>query len=259
MWCSILVFVVVQAMYPLRRASPRAIWVLPIVLCVMLLGAVGCSLSAAHGAPVCVRPPSVSLPAGAAVAVIGDSFTRGTEMGGYRAAEAWPALVQQQLHERQIDITMAVGADRGSGYVKRGSKGTAFGDQIPNVVSAETRLVLIFGSLNDGSVAAGDLAPVVRHTLLTIKDVAPCANLVVIGPPWKDAEPPARILGVRDIVRDEADSAGATFIDPIADMWFAGRPELIGPDGVHPTDEGHGAMASRIAPLIAQQFAAPSE
>ncbi|MDT4998170.1 MAG: hypothetical protein QOK12_275, partial [Mycobacterium sp.] len=47
---------------------------------------------------------------------------------------------------------------------------------------------------------------------------------------------------------------GATWIDPIAERWFVGRPDLIGADGVHPTDAGHAYMAGKIAPLIAAQL-----
>jgi len=47
---------------------------------------------------------------------------------------------------------------------------------------------------------------------------------------------------------------GAAFVDPIAEGWFVGRPDLIGADGVHPTDAGHLYMAERIAPQIYRQL-----
>ena len=51
-----------------------------------------------------------------------------------------------------------------------------------------------------------------------------------------------------------ARAVGATFVDPLADGWFVGRPELIGADGVHPTDAGQAYMADKIAPLIRAQL-----
>jgi lysophospholipase L1-like esterase len=63
------------------------------------------------------------------------------------------------------------------------------------------------------------------------------------------------VLGIRDALKYQAGVAGATFIDPIAQGWFVGRPELIGKDGVHPTDAGHAYMAEKIAPLIGAQLA----
>jgi lysophospholipase L1-like esterase len=53
-----------------------------------------------------------------------------------------------------------------------------------------------------------------------------------------------------------AGTIGATFVDPIAEHWFVGRPDLIGADGVHPNDAGHQYMADRIAPLIRTQLSA---
>ncbi|MEN0140388.1 MAG: SGNH/GDSL hydrolase family protein, partial [Rhodococcus sp. (in: high G+C Gram-positive bacteria)] len=42
--------------------------------------------------------------------------------------------------------------------------------------------------------------------------------------------------------------------DPIAAGWFVDRPDLIGRDGVHPTNAGHVYMADKIAPLIGAQL-----
>ncbi|MGA7055683.1 MAG: SGNH/GDSL hydrolase family protein, partial [Mycobacterium sp.] len=44
------------------------------------------------------------------------------------------------------------------------------------------------------------------------------------------------------------------FVDPIGDRWFVDRPDLIGADGVHPTDAGHAYLAAKIAPLIRMQL-----
>lgn len=86
--------------------------------------------------------------------------------------------------------------------------------------------------------------------------MAPTAKLLVIGPPWVKPIPPAGILQARDILKSQAEAAGATFVDPIAEGWFVDQPELIGSDGVHPSDAGHVYMANKIAPLIAQQLEA---
>ena len=58
----------------------------------------------------------------------------------------------------------------------------------------------------------------------------------------------------RDILRDQARQVGATFVDPIAERWFFDNPELIGADGIHPTDAGHAYMADKIAPLIGKEL-----
>ena len=38
----------------------------------------------------------------------------------------------------------------------------------------------------------------------------------------------------------------------LAEHWIADAPQLIGADGVHPTDDGHKYLAQRIAPIIAK-------
>ena len=84
--------------------------------------------------------------------------------------------------------------------------------------------------------------------------LAPTARFLVIGPPWPTADVPEAVLQVRDVLNVEARAAGAPFIDPLGDGWFVGRPDLIGPDGVHPTDAGHEYLAGKIAPLIRTQL-----
>ena len=83
---------------------------------------------------------------------------------------------------------------------------------------------------------------------------APTARLLVIGPPWPTDDVPDNVWRVRDALAAEAAAIGATFIDPLAEHWFVGRPELIGKDGIHPTDAGHAYMADKIAPLILAQL-----
>ena len=61
-------------------------------------------------------------------------------------------------------------------------------------------------------------------------------------------------MAIRDSLRTQAGAMGATFVDPIAENWFVGRPDLVGHDGVHPTDAGHLYMAEKIAPLIYSQL-----
>lgn len=197
-------------------------------------------------------PPPPAIP----VAIIGDSYTRGSAMGG-QGARNWPTLAMAQLSSRGVEINPAVAADFGSGYVKRGAKGTVFADQIPKVVKPDDRLVVLFGSLNDGSVPRPELSAPVQRTLTETQAAAPQARLLVIGPPWVGTDPPSKVLGVRDVVKCQAEAIGATFVDPIAERWFVDHPELVGSDGVHPTDAGHQYLADKIAPLIAQQLQPP--
>ena len=176
-------------------------------------------------------------------------------MGG-KGKNGWPLLAAEQLRRQGFEINLTVGAEGGSGYVKANSKGTLFSDQISKAVVSNDRVVVLFGSINDGSAARDELGTAVRCTLDNIKAVAPYTRLLVVGPAWVDANPPARILRVRDVVKSQADRVGATFVDPIAEGWFLDHPEFIGSDHTHPTDAGHQYMAQKMAPLIAEQLQA---
>jgi lysophospholipase L1-like esterase len=201
----------------------------------------------------CHQPPPYTSTYTMPVAIIGDSYTRGSDMGG-NGDHGWPKLVTSELDRQGVPIKPVVGAVRGVGYVDRGRHGTVFDDQIPKAVAPDDWLVVLFGSRNDVGFPLPDLTAAVERTLADVKAAAPNAKVLVIGPPWTNANPPQPFLWVRDILKSQAGAVGATFVDPIADGWFADQPDLIGTDGVHPTDAGHQYMADKIAPLIAQQL-----
>jgi GDSL-like Lipase/Acylhydrolase family len=109
-------------------------------------------------------------------------------------------------------------------------------------------------STNDGVAPPDELRTAVGDDFAKAKALAPHAKLLVIGPTWPTPDPPPELVGVRDILRDQASAAGAVFVDPLAEHWIADEPQLIGGDGTHPTDEGHKYLAKKIAPLIATTF-----
>lgn len=197
--------------------------------------------------------PSVTAPPASRpvvpVAFIGDSYTAGSGMGGNADAN-WTSRVQAMMPALGIQIPVSRGTAGGSGYVHRGPTGKVFPDLVASpTVDASTRLVVVFGSRNDAGEPGVDAAATATYT--AIKHAAPNAELLVIGPPWVNEKVPTNITAVRDSVKTEAIAAGATFVDPLAEHWFFGADAgLIGSDGIHPTDEGHRYMASKIAPHL---------
>lgn len=187
------------------------------------------------------------------IAVISDSYTTGTDEGGMGSnnwtTRAWDALARQGT-----PVTADVQAEGGAGYGTRGVHGSVFEDLTHRAVSPADKLIVYFGSRNDEGVDAARLSILAYGTLQLAHQTAPNAKLLVIGPAWPTANPPAEVLRIRDALNYQAGLANATFIDPIAAGWFVGRPDLIGPDGVHPTDAGHAYMADKIAPLIGAQL-----
>jgi lysophospholipase L1-like esterase len=229
----------------------------------MIVPVVGCQ-HAPHQPAIAFPPPpspgplpsdgAVGAIEAPAVAVVGGSYTAGTEWGG-NGPDAWPALAAAQLRRQGINPIPYVAAEDGSGYTTAGNyQGRVFADQISEVVRQDDRLVIIFGSRTESDVLAEDFQPAVHQTLENVRAAARDAKVLVIGPVWTDANPPMEVLQTRDVIRGEAESTGAIFVDPIADGWFIDRPDLISSDGMHPTNSGHAYIAEKIAPLMAQQL-----
>ncbi|MGV0794909.1 Rv0518 family GDSL lipase [Mycolicibacterium sp. XJ1819] len=189
------------------------------------------------------------------VAVIGDSYTTGGDLGGVGSSN-WTARAWQALAQQGIPITADVGAEGGAGYGTRGERGSLFEDLTARTVRPDDALVVFFGSRNDQPVNPAQLSILTYGTLQLARRIAPSATFLVIGPPWPTADPPEAVLRIRDTLQYQAGLAGAVFFDPIAAGWFVGQPNLIGSDGVHPTDAGHAYLADKIAPLIGARLPA---
>jgi len=199
--------------------------------------------------------PPPNLGPALAVAVIGDSSVGGSDMGGHQA-KGWPSLVATRLRQDGIPASLVLGTERGSGFAVKGPKyGSVFADQVPRVVGPRTRLVILFGSRLDAEAAAPEIVDVaVRQTFSAVKLAAPAARMLVIAPISVTATPTMGLLQVRDILRNQSAAVGAAFVDPVADGWFADRPDLIGTDRINPTDAGHKYMSEKIEPFVAQEL-----
>ncbi|PIJ35845.1 hypothetical protein BMW24_007500 [Mycobacterium heckeshornense] len=187
------------------------------------------------------------------IAVIGDSYTAGTDEGGL-GMKSWTALAWQTLSHQGVQVVADVAAEGRAGYAVAGDHGSVFGDLTARAVKPDDVLVVFFGSRNDQGVDPGLLAEMARNAFDLARRITPTGRLLVIGPPWPTADVPESVLEVRDILNAAAHGAGAAFVDPIADRWFVDRPDLIGPDGVHPNDAGHAYLADKIAPIIGAQL-----
>jgi lysophospholipase L1-like esterase len=187
------------------------------------------------------------------LAVIGDSYTTGTSEGGV-GPRSWAARAWDGLATRGERISADVAAEGRAGYGMPGDHGSVFEDLTARAVQGDDALVVFFGSRNDETVDPGVVFQKARAAFDLARRLAPSARFLVIGPPWPTADVPLPMLQVRDVLGAAAGAAGATWVDPIAEHWFVGRPDLIGADGVHPNDAGHQYMADKIAPLIRTQL-----
>src|SRR4051812_20557338 len=187
------------------------------------------------------------------VAVIGDSYTTGTVEGGL-GARSWPAIAWQTLAQRGLPIAPDVSAEGRAGYAVAGDHGSLFEDLTARAVKPGDALVVFFGSRNDNGVGPEVGIARARDDFSLARRIARPGSLLVMGPRWPTADVPDSMLQVRDMLSAAARAAGAVFVDPINERWFVDRPDLIGPDGVHPTDAGHLHLAGKITPLIRAQL-----
>lgn len=212
----------------------------------LFLDGVGYSVTtpaAGAGVGVTVAQPATGPTGPPRVAVIGDSFSSADWSPG-GAAAGWPAVMADRAGAELVNL--AVG---GTGYVRGTYSSFPYAAvQVP----ADVDVVVVFGGFNDQwSVELTDVRVAARTTLAILRRVVPDAHLIVAGPQWPHQHSPAGVLvSIRDAVRAAAAEYGATFVDGMAERWFQGRPELIGPDGTHPNAAGQLALADRITPHV---------
>lgn len=221
-----------------------------IVAAVALTGALGVA-HARHEQPM---PIVSSAPLGnnqkpKKVVVIGDSFTEGAPLGAV-GAKSWQQLAFRQLRKEGVDITAEISREGGSGYVARGYRGTTFGEKARRLLEPDDDLVIIFGATGDASEKPESVTAAVSDTFSLVRTASPRAKFIAVGPVSAPAYSSPEVTRVRDVVRDEAAKTDAIFVDPIADQWFVGQPNLIREDGLHPTDAGHAYIAERLLPIM---------
>jgi lysophospholipase L1-like esterase len=206
----------------------------------------GCAASSGSPGARAVAPPKELW-----VAVVGDSYTGGSDMGGV-GGRGWPALAGAQLRDQGLVVTMQVNSEGGAGYAERGVNGGVFVDQL-SALRPYTNVVVFLGSRNDDEEAPDVVAAAARDAYAKAKSLAPQAKLLAIGPFWPDMPVTPEALTQRDAVRDAAVAAGAVFVDPMTLHWLD-QPGLIGADGVHPNDAGHQYLADQITPLLKNEL-----
>jgi len=192
----------------------------------------------------------VSTSATTTIAIVGDSFTTGTDVGGL-GPHNWVPLMTAQLERDGYSVNTAVEAGGASGYTKPGYRNLTFAQMAKLVVTPSTNYVIIFGGFNDHVSASDELDTASSQLYAEVKKIAPLATLIVIGPLLPDEDLAPKIIPVRDVLKKNAQAAGVLFIDPIDESWFSdGNSKMISTDGIHPNDDGHQAMAKRIAAII---------
>jgi lysophospholipase L1-like esterase len=189
-------------------------------------------------------PSAVEVARTPRLAVYGDGYAAGNELGGLGNA-GWPALLAAQT---RAELTLH--AVPRAGYAAAGTTGQTFLDLVRAAPVPDATVTLVVGSRNDVN---GDVEQIQQNAADTISRIlgqAPATAVVIVGPVWPGGDAPAGVLAVRDAVRDAAMAAGVTFVDPLVEEWFTEGVGLIAGDGVSPNDAGHAYLAGMLEPYL---------
>lgn len=191
-------------------------------------------------------PPAPKLPEVPVAVFVGDSYTTGS--GASTPARRWTSLLSREMGWFEENM-----GSPGAGYLNVG-RGTgcpqggcpSFSKLASKVIAAsKANFVVVAGGRADSGQDPEAVRAAAAELFSQVKKGLPKAKIIVISPIWDARNPPAELGRVADIVEAEATKVGAHYLD--VGGFFVGRPKLIGPDGVHPTDEGYREFFASIA------------
>jgi len=172
------------------------------------------------------------------VTFLGDSYAAGA--GASAPSKSWADLVS--LHQGWVEKNLSRNL---ASYSTAGEPGgTSYRSRLGALVATGAQIVVVSGGRGDVGVAPTQFQADVRATLAGIHAGLPTATIIVLSPTWGNDPAPARLIAVGTIVQAEAARAGATYLD-IGEP-LAGQATMVGPDGSHPNDAGHAAIAAAV-------------
>jgi lysophospholipase L1-like esterase len=207
------------------------------------------AVAADNGGAAVAAPAPLTLAQGARVLVFGDSWV-------YGSAALSPSLGFAYRLADELGWETIVDGVRGSGYLKPGLDGPAYGERIAQLdPSLDPDLVIVEGSINDRRLYPDGYRDAVTSAWDALAARYPDARMVILGPA-------PQVLPVEDAtrridadLRELAAARGWWYVSPIAEDWIsnANYAQVIdsGPVGRdHPSTEGHAYLAGRVAAAI---------
>lgn len=178
------------------------------------------------------------------VAFIGDSYSAGS--GSSDPTMRWTTKTAFRL-----DLVEKNHAVAGSGYVNVGKPGTCgkqrvvcpnYAGVVKEVMIDKPDIVVISGGRNDVWYTPEEIESNVTGLVKALRAGLPKAKIVITSPLW-DARPASPEF---TMVRDTVKQAAAAAKVPYADLGnpLRSKPDLIGPDGVHPNNMGYEAITA---------------
>lgn len=204
---------------------------------------------------VTIAPAPLVLPEHPSVLVFGDSWT-------YGSAASDPTLGYAYVLAELLDGATTVNGVRGSGYLKPGLDGPAFGERIAALDPAlSPDLVIIQGSINDREQGETGYREAVTAAWDAMAATYPEAQIVILGPAPHLLPVGAGTARIDTDLAALAAERGWWYISPIGENWItpSNYLDVIDVDfgRRHPSTEGHRYLAERLSADLVDLGAAP--
>lgn len=193
-------------------------------------------------------PPATKDSSTPTVAFIGDSYTAGA---GASPGHTWPELLALS---RGWDSYRSF-AHGGTGYATSVRENAtrvcgldvcpSYVEVLPAVIEYAPTLVIVSGGRNDTGKTLDQVALGASTLFESLVLALPESKIMVTSPIWDARQPPATLEGISRVVRRAAENSNVYYLD--LDQPFAGRPELITGDLVHPNDQGYELLSDAVS------------
>lgn len=202
-----------------------------------------------------IAPVPLLLPEDPTVLVFGDSWT-------YGSAATEPTLGYAYVLADLLAGETIVNGVRGSGYLKPGLDGPAFGERIAALDPAlSPDLIIMQGSINDRAQGEAGYREAVTAAWDAMSAKYPEATIVILGPAPHELPVGAETARIDTDLGALAAARGWWYISPIAQDWITEQNYLAVIDvevgRKHPSTDGHRYLAEKLAAALAELGDAP--
>jgi lysophospholipase L1-like esterase len=204
-----------------------------------------------------VPPAPLTLADDARVLVFGDSWV-------YGSAATVPTLGFAYLLAGELGVETVVNGVRGSGYLKPGLDGPAYGERIAALDPAlDPDLIIVEGSINDRRLYPDGYRDAVTAAWDALEARYPEADIVILGPSPQVLPVEGATQEIDAELTELAGARGWWYISPLAEDWITTANYLdvidTGPIGRdHPSTDGHAYLAQRVAAAVERMEQQPA-
>lgn len=211
--------------------------------------------AAADDEAVVIAPEPLLLPEHPTALVFGDSWT-------YGSAATEPTLGYAYVLADLLDGETIVKGVRGSGYLKPGLDGPAFGERIAALDATLTPdLIIMQGSINDRAQGETGYREAVTAAWDAMAAKYPDATIVILGPAPHELPVATETGRIDKDLGELASARGWWYISPVAQNWITEQNYLSVIDvevgRKHPSTDGHRYLAEKLAAALGELGDAP--